>query len=197
MKAFYWILSSLMLLPGAFAQDELYCALKVKVTNSLGARSELAVVVQEADGKIIARSKSVGGEAAFCDVGSGPVTIVVQNFDCGEVVLRGVPVDWYPYTHEVHVVANECGMHWRVSIPCTLVVRVTDSEGKPVVGATPVDAGLRARNRPSDRYGRLWLTFDPNASGSVAVELDGRRSDSKSFSCDGSGVQAEVAITLP
>jgi hypothetical protein len=134
-----------------------YCSLSVTVVDPNDRPAEAKVVVQENDGRIIAKMAN-GGTAKFCDLGTKPVTVSVGGPECHQSVLKSVGLRWGSTT-QVKIIYDEkpCLIDEPPIAACRILFRFADAEqhwlgGVVVKMQRPFDEMIRA-----DEYGRVLV----------------------------------------
>lgn len=86
-----------------------YCSLRVRVLAPNGQRPEAPVSVREKSGRKEEKMQGISEDVLFCDLGILPVTVVVGQEGCFQVVVKDVPLSWsQPYMLRVTYDAETC-----------------------------------------------------------------------------------------
>jgi hypothetical protein len=147
-----------------------YCSLAVHVVDPAGRQTEVAVSVQEKNGRLVEREPS-SEDARFCDLGLTPVTVrVAYDSACDQVVVNDVRLYWHQMSF-LTVTYDRTLCSERVPmLGCFVLFRVSDNSGRwldkssigfdqPILGPQETDSAGRAR---------IALGPDAIASGTVS-----------------------------
>ena len=134
-----------------------YCSLKVRVMTPEGLRPDALISVEERSGRTVTQYQE-STDVSFCDLGGLPVTVRVGAAGtCNQVVVRNVPVEWnstylLKVTYDVETCLRETAPS---PVPtCRVVLRIADSQGRWISGASVHLRSPRDISFQADGYGR-------------------------------------------
>lgn len=163
-----------------------YCSLSVRVLAPNGRRPEAPVSVTEKNGRTEDKMQDTLQDLQFCDLGILPVTVVVGQKGCEQVVVKDVIISWNkPYTLQVTYDAEKCTEE-RLPPPkplCQALFRVVGPDGKWIKGAA-VETGKSGTSvLQTDSAGRAFLLVAMNESVRGTVSAPGYLPKEYSFAC--------------
>jgi len=176
--------------PGLSARP---CDLRILVEDFDRRPAELPVVLITDTGKVIAKTRSVGGVAEVCDVGVETFSAVIGSELCGQVLIRHLEVKG-PRTLTLRASYKSCHADY-FQAGCTVLIRVMDGAGRRLEGATVQGIGRRYPGR-TDAYGRDYLGMDFGTTLEVHVTLTGHRRETLTLSCREDLHQIEKTVVL-
>jgi len=176
----------LFAVPSSGAQD--YCSLRVRVLAPNGQRPEAPVSVIETNGRTEEKAQDTSKDVQFCDLGILPVTVVVGQKGCDQVVVKDVPLSWQePYTLLVTYDVQKCTQdHLPPPKPvCQVLLRIAGSDGKWIRKAAVTLSEPALPQLQTDSAGRAFLLvgLDDRVRGSVGAP--GYATKEFSFGCSG------------
>ena len=135
-----------------------YCAFEVAVKAPFGKPlSGVPVTLVKGNQSVVEVTTSPAGLARICDSPVEVVSVIIGSDICGSVVVRNVTSRW-PKTERIDVIYAErpCD-HLGIVQQCQLLLRIIDTNGRPVAGAVFVGShGSREGSKSSDDRGRLF-----------------------------------------
>lgn len=147
----------LLCLFGGRLFGETYCSLIVKVElTAPGPETNVAVVEDNGWKTELETSR---GQARFCGLGFGPVSITVgSQGDCGEVVLKHVGLDWN-HTRRISVIydRSECTREIMPVAACGFLLRFVGPDRSPIRGVSFKLTAPYPETYAGDAYGRIML----------------------------------------
>lgn len=174
---------SLAALAIIFSSSRLLCqtepSLLVTVVDPTGNEVEADVTLTDTNGTQIKKENETGG-VKFYGLGVEPVTVIVGKPPCNQVTVRDVPLRWGD-TVRLKVVYNveDCLIDLPHSPTCRVVMRVVDTDAKPIAGPTISITAPRQRTVTGDQFGRYFvavpfgdvLSAEVNAVGMVSSSV--------------------------
>jgi hypothetical protein len=155
MRTLIYVPSTLLLVTCLHAAA--YCSLSVKVESPSGKEVATSVVVEDESGWRTERTTR-RGPARFCGLGIKPVSVIVGDAGCNQVVVRNVPLRWNE-TRNLSVTYDDapCLVDTPPVAACTFLLRFVAANHDPLGAVSfkaqkPFDESHRG-----DEYGRMFL----------------------------------------
>lgn len=184
------------LLAGPAAHAAGYCSLMVRVMSPAGSAVEARVVVREADGHLISNSTRQG-TAAFCALGTTPVSVSVGDEACNQVTVRNVPLEWNK-TRTLSVIYDEapCQIDRPPVAACAFLLRFVDLNRHPMA-AVPFEA-LKPfpETLQADDYGRVLVRVAAGQELIGAARFTGYEPLRIDIPCTTDNIDVERVLTL-
>lgn len=174
-----------------------YCSLVVKVLNREGQETEAWVTVEERDGRRLREENAPGG-LRFCDLGILPVTVMVGDPACNQVIVRNVPLEWQQ-TRELRILYDRepCLIDRPPSPVCEFVLRFANAEGNWVKGVSlTVKGGPHERQIAGDTFGRIHVAVPIREERLVVATANGYQAEELRLPCTPENLLTERKITL-
>jgi hypothetical protein len=189
-----WFSAILFALPLSGSE---FCAVKVRVIDPVGELVSVPVDLVGSDGRVIESTRTVNGEAEFCDFGFGEHTIRVAEGQCGFVTLNRIRLV-YAIAQRFDVILNPCFIGaetMRYPPSCLVYIRVSSDNGKKLINAEAVVQGNK-RTYHTDIYGRLFLAAPNGASTVFEIRAAGYIDKTVPISCQSyETVEKSVQLT--
>jgi hypothetical protein len=197
-----WLALSFLCFFGGQLFGQTYCSLIVQVqTTALGVDTtavETTVAVEEEDGTRT-EVETLRGQARFCGLGLGPVTITVRYRSCSEIILKHVRPRWNA-ARQISIVydLSDCV---QPSLPvvaaCGPLLRFVRPNRSPVRGVSFKLTSPYPQTYLGDDYGRVFLrvltAFGSPLSGVASAH--GYTTEEVRTTCFG-GQRNEKVVTL-
>lgn len=194
MKILAAMIGSLWLASPSWSTD--YCSLIVKVVNGQGQETEAWVTVEERDGRRL-REENVPGGVRFCDLGILPVTVMVGDPACNQVVVRNVPLYWGE-TRELKVFYDRdpCLIDPPPVAACRILYRFADPEGNWVRKLTLKVDSPRPEKLETDSFGRVLVRIAAGEELRAVATAEGHRTAELRLTCTRENSWVEQKVTL-
>jgi len=175
------------------------CSLIVQVIDpNNNMVSGVSVMLHEGNGRVDVSSTSDRGEAQFCDLGIRAVTVIVGSSSCNQVTVSKVPLVWaVTRTVKVSYDRAACLLDEPPPIlPCSILLRFADKNGKWIPGVGFKPAQNRAPLIRSDVYGRIMVRMERGEILQTATEKAGYLPHSIDIACSTGLTDRELIVTL-
>lgn len=191
----------ILLLAGAFgitwsSWGADYCSLVVRVLDRQGEDTEAWVTVEERDGRRLREENAPGG-LRFCDLGILPVTVMVGDPACNQVIVRNVPLEWRQ-TRELRILYDRepCLIDRPPVAACRILYRFADPGGNWVKGVSlRVDSPYPEELR-GDSFGRVLVRIAAGEELRAQAMADGYRAAELRLACTPEVSSVERKVTL-
>ena len=146
----------------------------------------MPVSVIEKNGRREEKSQDTSGDVQFCDLGILPVTVVVGQKGCNQIVVKDVPLSWrQPYTLHVTWDWEPCQ---KDAVPppkplCQVLFRIADSDGKWIKKAAVTLREPALPQLRTDSAGRVFFIVGLNDRVRGTVGAPGYVLKKFSFAC--------------
>lgn len=179
--------------------EEPYCALRVRLHNPDGRLRSGMVYVVDSNGQRMEKMTEMG-DAAFCDLGLGPVTVIVGGSQsCNRTEIHRVALQWQkPYQLLVYFDPVRCQIGGpEIQRFCQGLVRVTEDEEERrwIADAEVSDVATRLV-RKTDGYGRAYFTIPAGSNRSLTVRASGFRAEAIDLRCKAEEVIERVVVLV-
>ncbi len=184
----------------SIARAQNVCPLHVRVLTPDGRRPEAPVESIEANGRTEDREQK-DSDVEFCDLGIMPVTIKVGSSGlCNGVTVRDVPIAWnHPYLLTVTYDPSACAVWHRPPPPvpaCEFLLRVADSDGRWIPGASVTFSDSLIGKMKTDRFGRAWFVIRADKDFHASVAAVGLTTAAVTCKCGPSERRREQYVKL-
>lgn len=180
-----WMMTLFLFAGFPTAQD--HCSLIVTVDEPAGRGIGVDVTVMTADGRKVRKGTVPGDDGAkFCDLGILPVTVVVGNEMCSQVILRNVQLQWSKTTtSRVFLDRSRCmidGPPPPVPV-CEVFLQVRDPNDDWVNKATVSLKTPFEGHYATDKYGRVRLLVKRETELTGSISIKGYRTQEFTVTC--------------
>jgi hypothetical protein len=183
------------LLVGGVLLGQDICSLRVAVVT-FGSTREVKVVVQETnDRRVELITKS--GIAEFCNLGINPVSVVVGDAGCAQVVVHRVPLA-FGESRKLTVGYDDslCNQETAPVAACSFVIRVVDISGNPIPGVGFQPSDRRERPLIADKYARFIARVAAGTELSGEIKAQGFEIKPIRALCTSEAYRTEMFVTL-
>ncbi len=181
---------------GVSLHAESFCSLVVNVQSPTRKIIETRVEVSEHDGRLT-QAITRNGIVRVCGLGILPVTVVVGDAGCNQVVVRNVPMDWNE-TRNLLVAYDiaPCQSDTPPVAACSFLLRFADPNGTPVGEVNFDERQPYASVQRSDEYGRMFIRIAASQTLSGIAKAAGFRPSNVSITCSSKTIVFEKRVTL-
>lgn len=173
-----------------------YCSLVVKVIDRQGRDTEAWVTVEERDGRRLREENAPGG-VRFCDLGILPVTVMVGDPACNQVIVRNVPLEWQE-TRELRILYERepCLVDRAPVAACGILYRFADPGGNWIRGVSVTVESPRPEKLEGDSFGRVLLRIVAEEELRALAAAEGYRPAELRLTCTRQNAWVEQKVTL-
>lgn len=170
------------------------CDLVVRTHDYKGRILDTNVQVVTSSGRVIAPGMEKSGEAHFCDIGVGPVTVIVEPGKCGEVTVKGISARWGE-TVTLPVFYQNCHGFMAYS-SCGFILRFQNTLGVPLSGKKVWVGSESGRPELTDQWGRLRQLMSRGIVSRIRYRMEGYRPVELDLKCDPKAYPEERVLVL-
>jgi len=159
-----------------------------------GRRPEAPISVREQSGRVQEATQE-NEDVRFCDLGILPVTVTVgSDSQCGQVTVHDVQV-FLTETHLLTVTYDPDACRERILPPgpaCAVLLRVADSAGRWIAGASIQTSNPAPATRTADQFGRALFGLKLGNTLHATVTASGFRPREITWACPDQDQHEEI-----